>query len=392
MRRPLHGLALGLALVLAGCGGGSGDASPATAQAPSSDAETPATLTAPAQTPAPAESPATSPAPDPHAPAPGPVTTHAPQPAQGNLVFALMDVGDSTAVLDAYAARANVDGLAFRTAWGLLEPAPGSYEWKSLDAAFDAVRARGKRLTLHVGVSSIGLPRWLAGLGSATYTFRTPAGATVTDAVPWDATFLSRYTQFLAALAAHVQARGDAGLLHAVSDGAPVAEMSLPGCQDGLLGGSVAYSRASYLAAWKATIDAHAAAFAGIPLFVSAPVSVICRPDNDGHAFYTELMEHALARSGGTTVFAADLDATGSMRLRQADRSITARAGVAYQMVWSATNDPQRRLQGTLDDALCRGHASGARYYEIYKADLASAEAAVQAAIDRLRAGRPCPP
>ena len=303
-----------------------------------------------------------------------------------------MDVADSTAVLDDFAARATVDGLAFRTSWSSLEPVQGVYDWNKLDAAFDTVRARGKHLTLHVGVSFIGIPSWLGGLGVVTYSFRTPTGATVTEPIPWDATFVSRYTQFLSALADHIQARGDTGLLYAVSDGAPVAEMSIVGCQNAILSGGIAYSRANYLSAWKTTVEAHAAAFPAARLFISAPVSVICMPDNDGKAFYTEVMNHALARSGTATVFAADLNAAGSARLRQVDGSISARAAIAFQTIWSSVNDTQNRMQGTLNDAVCQGIAGGARYFEIYKVDISSTDMAIQTAIHNARAGQPCRP
>lgn len=311
-------------------------------------------------------------------------------PSQPAKVFALLDNGEPSSALDGLAGRATVDGLAFRTSWKTLEPADGAYDWTTLDAAFDTVRARGKQLTLHVGVSSVGIPNWLGAMGVVTYTYHTPMGVTVTEPVPWDAAFLSRYTQFLAALAAHVQARGDTGLLYAVSDGAPVAEMSIVGCQNSTLSGGIAYSRASYLNAWQTTVDAHAAAFPATRLFISAPVAVICMPDNDGKAFYTEVMNHALAKSANATVFAADLNAAGSMRLRQVDAPLSTRVAIAFQMIWSSTGDTQNRMQGTLDDAVCHGLRSGARYFEIYKSDISSTDAAIQNAIQRARAGQPC--
>ncbi len=310
-------------------------------------------------------------------------------PAQVAKVFAVMDVGDSTSVRDGFAARATVDGLAFRTSWRVLEPQDGAYDWTTLDAAFDTVRARGKLLTLHVGVSSIGIPNWLTALGVVTYTYNTPMG-TVTEPLPWDATFLSRYTRFVAVLAAHIQARGDTSLLYAVSDGVPVAEMSIVGCQNGTMSGGIAYSRANYLNAWKTTVDAHAAAFSDTRLFISAPVAVICIPDNDGKAFYTEVMDHALAKSAKATVFAADLNALGSARLAQVDASVSTRAAVAFQMIWSSANDTQNRMRGTFKDAVCQGIGNGARYFEIYKADISSTDAAIQDAIQLARAGQPC--
>jgi len=305
-------------------------------------------------------------------------------------VYALMDVGDPTSTLDAFAARTTVDGLAFRTAWRVLEPQNDVYDWTTLDAAFDVVRVRGKRLTLHVGVSALGLPTWLTGLGVATYTYTTPMGTTVTEPIPWDTVFLTRHSQFVAALAAHIQARGDSDLLYAISDGAPIAEMSIVGCRDGILSGGVAYSRDDYLNAWKTTVDAHAAAFKYSQLFISAPVAVICMPDNDGKAFYTAVMNHALAKSANTAVFAADLNALGSARLTQVDTSIATRAAVAFQTIWSSTGDVQNRMQGTLMDAVCQGIGNGARYFEIYKVDISNSNFDIQDAIQRARAGQPC--
>lgn len=309
---------------------------------------------------------------------------------QVSKVFALTDVGDSTGVLETIIARATVDGLAFRTSWRVLEPQDGVYDWTTLDTAFDTVRARGKQLTLHVGSSTIGIPGWLAGLGVTLYTYTTPMGTAVTEPVPWDTTFLSRYTQFVAALAVHIQARGDTGLLYAVSDGAPVAEMSIVGCRNGTLSGGVAYSRADYLNAWKTTVEAHAAAFPTTRLFISAPVPVICRPDNDGQAFFTEIMNHALVKSAHATVFAADLNALGSARLAQVEASVRTRAALAFQMIWSSTHDTQNRMQGTLNDAVCLGIGRGAYYFEIYKADILSSDAAIQDAIQRARVPELC--
>lgn len=342
----LHGFALCLLLLTTACGGGSGGA----------------TSTVPSQ----------------------------PEPSvQASKVFALMDVGDSSLVLDDFAARATVDGLAFRTAWRVLEPQDGVYDWKTLDAAFDTARAHGKQLTLHVGASSLGIPNWLTALGTVTYTYITPAGA-VTDPVPWDAIFLSRYTRFMSALAAHAQERGDDSLLYAVSDGVPVGEMSILGCQNSFLTGGIAYNRDNYLNAWKTTVDAHADAFPSTKLFISAPVAVICMPDNDGSAFYTEVMNHALSKNAQTSVFATDLNAAGSARLVQVDAAIKTRATIALQMVWSSTNDTQNRMQGTLQDSVCRGIESGARYFEIYKADITSTDPSIQNAIQLARTAQQC--
>ena len=309
-------------------------------------------------------------------------------------VFALMDAGDTTERLEQYADIDSVDGLAFRTAWSLLEPQDGVYDWTTLDAAFDIVRLRAKKLTLHTNVSEIGIPDWLAGLGVASYTYASPQGGTSTEPIPWDPTFLARYARFLADMAAHIQARGDGDLLYAVSDGAPVAEMSLYGCLNNTLTGGTPYSRSAYLAAWTTTVDAHnvafpSATFPGVKLFISAPVAVICRPDIDGAAFYTEVMNHALDNNPQTTIFAADLNANGSSRLNQVSTSISARTSTALQFIWSSADDPDNRMDGTLSEAVCRGLDQGANYFEFYKDDLSSALTGIPNAIQLARDGGP---
>jgi hypothetical protein len=310
-------------------------------------------------------------------------------------VFALMDAGDPTDRLEEYADMDSVDGLAFRTAWSLLEPQDGVYDWTALDAAFDIVRLRNKQLTLHTNVSEIGIPDWLAGLGVESYTYDSPQGGTSTEPIPWDLTFLARYAQFLDAMAAHIRDRGDNDLLYAVSDGAPVSEMSLYGCLNSTLTGGTPYSRSNYMAAWTSTVDAHnnafpAATFPGVKLFISAPVAVICRPDGDGEAFYTELMSHALDNNPQTTIFAADLNADGSDRLNQVASFISTRSTIALQFIWSSASDPDNRMQGTLRQAVCSGLNQGANYLEFYKADLSSGDSSIQDAIQLARDGGPC--
>ncbi len=305
-------------------------------------------------------------------------------------VFALMAPGETTSSIGTFAARSDVDGIAYRTGWAAIEPQDGNYDYAALDAAFDAVRAHNKRLTLHVAAAGRLVPAWLTGV--ATYQSAIPgrdAGGS-TEPVPWDAVFLSRFAGMVAKVGAHIASRGDTALLRAASVGAPVAEMSMPACQNGVLGGTVPYSRATYLSAWGQTTKAYASAFS-VPLFVSAPVDVICRPD-DAKGFYTDVMTAAMADGGRWGVFAADLNAAGSARLGQVDTSISRRASeIGLQTIWSSTDDPSNRMAGTLESAVCKGLGAGARYFEIYKSDILSNDPAIQKAIALARGGKTCP-
>jgi hypothetical protein len=322
-------------------------------------------------------------------PAPSAAAPSAPAAAAGK-VFALMDPREAPTSMAAYAALASVDGLAYRTTWAAMEPTLGHYNWADLDAAMAIVKAQNKKITVHVGPSGQGLPTWLAALGVATYTYTGPQG-TRTDPVPWDSVYVARYAAFVSALGQHIQDSGNSAVIEAVSDAAPVAEMTIVGCQSGALTGGTAYSRSSYLAAWKTTIGAYASAFPGTRLLVSAPIAFICGSDgNDGAAFYTEVMTDALAKTASAAVFVADLNAAGSQRMQQVSSAISAQAAVGMQTIWSYTSDPTNRMQGSLSSAICRGWNMGARYVEIYKADLSNTDSAVQNAIAQARSGAGC--
>jgi Beta-galactosidase len=308
-------------------------------------------------------------------------------------VFALLDPGESANSMSQYAAMSNVSGLAFRALWSALEPTAGTYNWTAIDAAFDAVRLQNKQLTVHVGTSGGGWPAWLVTAGAATYTYNSPQGAAVTDPVPWDSVFLSRYHDFVVALATHIQTRGDSSLLRAVSVGAPVAEMSLVGCSSNTLGTttSVPYSRSNYLQAWQNAINSVVGAWPGKPVFISAPIAIICRPDTDGQAFYSDVMSYARGLNGSVAIFAADLNATGSARMAQVNTSLSTQLPIGLQTIWSASNDPSNRMAGSLHSAVCAGLTLGARYFEIYKADLNSTDPTIQAAIATAQSGQGCP-
>lgn len=291
-------------------------------------------------------------------------------------------------MIQGYLAKPEVDGVAWRATWSSVEPSDGTYDWSRLDAALSAAAAANKRLTVHIGVSGGAWPGWLTMAGAHTYSGTSILGGTITDPVPWDSVFLARYSRLIQQLADHISGRGQAGIVRAVSVGAPVSEMSLIACDTGTLGSgasAVVYSRSSYLSAWTTAANATLAAFPGTAVVVSAPVLQICRPDNDGSAFYTDLM----MQIPNAAIFAADLNALGSQRYAQVASPLRNRA-LLFQTISAKTGDTANRMQGTLSSAVCAGRAAGSRYFEIYKADLNSGDSAIQTAIGQARGTSAC--
>jgi hypothetical protein len=284
-----------------------------------------------------------------------------------------------------------VDGIALRLSWSTLEPTDNVYDWSVLDSALSLAAARGKKVTLHVLASVYAPPPgWVYTQGAASYTYTAFNGATHTDPVPWDSVFLSKWSEFLNALAQHISALNATSTLESISVAAPVPEMSLVSCANGMLTSTLAYNRTSYLNAWKTTVQATHTAFPTVTKLLPAPVAQICRPDGDGPAFYREVYDYAAGLSSSFAFYSTDLNALGSARLNGASTLLT-QAPVGLQFIWSASNDPQNRMQGTLKDAVCSGlRTYSGDYFEVYKVDLQSTQPTIQDAIRAIRTPSLC--
>lgn len=311
-------------------------------------------------------------------------------------VYALTDPGDPPATLEILARDPRIDGLVIRTSWDRLQPTAERYEWASLDAAFAVARRYHKKITLHILTTPFGpMLTWIYAAGAAHYTVDLPpmmqrAGrATQTAPVPWDTVYLEAYHRFLLALRDHLQSGGLTDTLGYMSDATPIAEMSLIGCRDGRID-TVPYNRSQYLAAWRYTIAAHSLAFPAVPLLVSAPVRTICLPDQDGQAFYRDLIASVSTqdRKAPLMIFAADLTAQGSDRVANVAPELSAMPH-GFQMMWQSTHDPHNRMLGSLSAALCSGLRLKGQYFEIYKDDILNqGDTAMQNAITALHDGQ----
>lgn len=101
---------------------------------------------------------------------------------------------------------AYVDGCRARTGWAQLEPTEGDYRWDLLNADIDALLAfclaNGKTLGLSVN-AGITCPAWLHDVyGVPLITVTAPKSGQMPP--PWNATFLTKWRNFVRAYAEHV--------------------------------------------------------------------------------------------------------------------------------------------------------------------------------------------
>lgn len=302
------------------------------------------------------------------------------------LAFALLSLAnkDNISQVDALLSNSSIDGIAVQIGWTGMETADEVYDWTTLDTLIKKVKQKWKGLTLHV-FSWVGwalpFPLWLKNAGVKTYTLTDFQGRKREEALPWDETFLSQYSQFLKSLSAHLSDSDSLDTIKRISVSVPVAEMDLVACRENKLAGTYEYDRATYLSAWKMMIDAYAASFPSVKKLISAPVGVICFPEHDTQ-FFVDIMDYATVHYGTTFIpFAADLTAEGSDRMKPYIDQFS-KGGLWYQPIWSSTEDPSTRMKGTypwsLLKATCEAISDKADYIEIYAVDVSNTDTTIQ--------------
>lgn len=95
-----------------------------------------------------------------------------------------------------------VTGAAVRVKWATIEPAQGTYSWTLLDTAVAKAQSSGKKVAISV-IAGCFSPQWVYNLSHQILTLRgRDANAGTTMPAPWDANYLSAWTDFISNLGA----------------------------------------------------------------------------------------------------------------------------------------------------------------------------------------------
>lgn len=265
----------------------------------------------------------------------------------------------------------HVDGILVRMSWDTLEPAPGAYDWSLLDEQIARAEQYGIKVSLAV-VNGSAAPAWLSALGVEMFSFQFGM-ETREIPVPWDSTFQSRWSQFIAELGGRYANEDTISLVYATNSSRNGFEMQLPfSPTDQVNWASAGYSDALYAQSWNDAIDAFVAAFPNHP--VSHEVHPVLGSDDVANEVY----QHARDTHGDAVgVLAAwwmvhnALDVYPGMFEILKDASLASHSQV--QVANSYTNTPERfsdeGYQGEIDLAI----ESGVRYMEVWNSDLLNA-------------------
>jgi hypothetical protein len=97
----------------------------------------------------------------------------------------------------------NVNGVVVRFKWNDVEPTPGNFNWSFVDDEISKATVYNKKVSLQ----PLGKPNWLSSLGAQQYNYvdnntaHSTYGQVLSDVIPWDSTYVSRYKIFIQNLA-----------------------------------------------------------------------------------------------------------------------------------------------------------------------------------------------
>lgn len=272
--------------------------------------------------------------------------------------------------------RPYIRGVALQIGWRDVEPQEGQYQWGRIDDVLALAQREHKLVTIHI--LPLRPPEWIfnAGAQEFSFTINFPGspqyGRTVREVVPWDAVYLAKWRNMVKQFGARYNSNP---AVFAVSVTAPVPEMVLPGSfprnTEAYQRISGMYDRSVYLAAWKKMIDIYQEFFPGKYKFL-APGIVF-----DDYQFADEVMQYAYQKFGNQLfAFCAGLKATLPTNFPPMEhiysllKEYGQKSNLGFQTIWSATDDPGKRMDGSLKAALNNAVQMGASYVEIYEVDV----------------------
>lgn len=378
MRRPSI-LALAIALGVGGLVAGCGQASPSGVEV-----TTGPTISIPATSPGPTAAPiATALA--------SPVSTAQPEtpspaerlPPDGLIAVEEYQAGDATVFPSTVFSNPSISGVALRMNWMDVEPAPGQFDWETIDQVF--TQAAGRKFVVLILVPGFGTPTWaLAGISTATFVRQYGRGAGQAQALPlpWDQAYLAAWFTFLKAVADRYGGNPAFRMISAAGPTSVSVEMSLPNAPaDMKRWVELGYTPARYEAAWLATFQAYER------IFPAQHISLALYPGlsigNDGKADTGQRTSTpaAIVAEGLRAPAAFALQTSGLTANRGGSegydqvQSNSGRIITGFQLSTSATKSPDQMGDATdpvhaLDLTFQRGLAAHVDFLEVYLADV----------------------
>jgi formylglycine-generating enzyme required for sulfatase activity len=274
-----------------------------------------------------------------------------------------------------------ITGVSLRANWESIEPSEGRFQWVFDEDIEHAKRAGGKViLRCYTGFRGQGIPDWIYKAGAQKFEYMDAKwgnemknGQMMAMPIPWDAVFLKKWTALVQAMGQRYGREDAIVLIQMAGPDYTGGEMHLPkSAEDRAHWMRVGYTKDRLTGAWKAVIDAYAAAFPGKCLALNVSVPLL----QDGAV--EEVLGYAERKLGKRFCVQHNGLAAKTVPDWIQHKWVVQSRGkaiIGFQQLCPVTpqgafNDNGRRYGGTLEPSLVIGLYAGMQYLEAYPPDL----------------------
>jgi hypothetical protein len=292
-------------------------------------------------------------------------------------------VSSGPTVSDRVLGQPHVAGNLIRVGWDQLQPAPAAYDFSAIDKLIAQARQHNKRVTLSV-LNGPRTPAWVyeQGAKAFSYEFKTRysgrGNRQETIPLPWDTTYLSYWHKLIAELGKRYADNPMVALVHITHASKNGFEMQLPeeriaGRPETPVSGpwhDAGYTQEKHVKAIQQVITYFAEAFPHTPLDIEI------HPVLDSVEPARQVYEFGKARYGQRFGLFSAWWSGKSQRWNEALypllKSACEFSFCNIQLIGNQTRQPERLLNGSLLSAMQEAEKLGARYFEVWSADLAN--------------------
>jgi hypothetical protein len=323
--------------------------------------------------------------------APLPPTTAVRTPLTGIFAVKEFAAGKDASFASSVFENPSVTGVAARIGWGTLEPTEGAFRWEPLDAMFTRAAAAGKAVALII-VPGFETPAWaLEHVQTASFgrKYGRDKGEVERLPLPWDATYLARWSAFLKQVADRYGHQPQFRLIGAAGPTSLSVEMSLPNTPEDLTEWiRLGYSPAKFIASWQQVFQTYSRLFPdqymSLALYPGLPINRQGRSDHTERVRTRQaIVDLGLAYPTQFALQTSGLNASKEAGAESGDeivRSYSGRIATGFQLSTAATRNPEKMGDASnpvnaLRASIAKGlvpndHGARIRYLQIYEPDV----------------------
>lgn len=294
-------------------------------------------------------------------------------------------VSSGPTVSDKVLSQSHVAGNLVRVGWNDVQPSSTAFDFSKIDALINQAKSHNKVVSLSV-LNGPRTPQWLyeKGAESFDYTFMNRyserGNREEKIPLPWDSIYLQYWTALIEKLGERYSDEPAVALVHITHSSKNGFEMHLPeqrvsGRRETVKQGPWAdagYAINKHVSALKTVVDAFAHAFP------NTPIDIEIHPVLDSLEPAEQIFTYGTSQYGKrfgllTAWWSGKVQPWNQAMIPILERACTI-SFCNIQMIGNQTRQPERLLDGSLMSSMAVAEQMGARYFEVWSADLRNAE------------------